>query len=135
MATIKNEYLGNLRTEGVHIPSGNKIITDAPIDNMGKGEAFSPTDLMSFSLSACMMTIMGQVAQRENISMEGLTTDITKIMATEPRRVSEIHVSFNWPSIDMSDKQKKMLINAAKTCPVAFSIHPDIKLEVTFNLL
>ena len=93
MATIKNEYLGNLRTEGVHIPSGNKIITDAPIDNMGKGEAFSPTDLMSFSLSACMMTIMGQVAQRENISMEGLTTDITKIMATEPRRVSEIHQS------------------------------------------
>ena len=134
MATIKNEYLGNLRTEGLHIASGNKIITDAPVDNMGKGEAFSPTDLMSFSLSACMMTIMGQVADRESIMMEGLTTDITKIMAAEPRRVSEIHVVFNWPAIELSQKQKTMLVNAAKTCPVAQSIHPDIKLEISFNL-
>lgn len=134
MGSIKNEYLGNLRTEGTHIPSGNKIITDAPVDNMGKGEAFSPTDLMSFSLSACMMTIMGQVADRENIPMEGLTTDITKVMSASPRKVSEIHVNFIWPELDLTDKQKKMLINAAKTCPVALSIHPDIKLEVTFNL-
>ncbi|MEP2025159.1 MAG: OsmC family protein [Reichenbachiella sp.] len=134
MGTLKNQYLGNLRTEGTHSPSGNKIITDAPVDNMGKGEAFSPTDLMSFSLSACMMTIMGQVADRENIAMEGLTTDITKVMSASPRKVSEIHVNFIWPEIDLTDKQKKMLINAAKTCPVALSIHPDIKLEVTFNL-
>lgn len=134
MGTLKNQYLGNLRTEGLHIPSGNKIITDAPVDNMGKGEAFSPTDLMSFSLSACMMTIMGQVADRENIAMEGLTTDITKIMSANPRKVSEIHVNFRWPDLDLTEKQKKMLINAAKTCPVALSIHPDIKLEVTFNL-
>ncbi|UXX80172.1 OsmC family protein [Reichenbachiella carrageenanivorans] len=134
MGTLKNEYLGNLRTEGTHLPSGNKIITDAPVDNMGKGEAFSPTDLMSFSLSACMMTIMGQVADREHIAMEGLTTDITKVMSAQPRKVSEIHVNFNWPKLDLSDKQKTMLINAAKTCPVALSIHPDIKLEVTFNL-
>lgn len=134
MGTLKNQYLGNLRTEGLHIPSGNKIITDAPVDNMGKGEAFSPTDLMSFSLSACMMTIMGQVAERENIAMEGLTTDITKVMSPSPRKVSEIHVNFNWPKLELTDKQKKMLINAAKTCPVALSIHPDIKLEVTFNL-
>lgn len=134
MSTLKNQYLGNLRTEGLHIPSGNKIITDAPVDNMGKGEAFSPTDLISFSLSACMMTIMGQVANRENIAMEGLTTDITKIMSASPRKVSEIHVNFNWPRLELTDKQKTMLINAAKTCPVALSIHPDIKLEVTFNL-
>ena len=134
MSTLKNEYLGNLRTEGLHIPSGNKLITDAPIDNMGKGEAFSPTDLMTFSLSACMMTIMGQVAHRENIAMEGLTTDITKVMQANPRKVSEIHINFNWPKLDLTDKQKTMLINAAKTCPVALSIHPDIKLEVTFNL-
>lgn len=134
MGSLKNEYLGNLRTEGTHIPSGNKIITDAPVDNMGKGEAFSPTDLMSFSLSACMMTIMGQVADRENIEMNGLTTDITKVMSANPRRVSEIHVNFTWPKLDLTEKQKKMLINAAKTCPVALSIHPDIKLEVTFNL-
>lgn len=134
MGTLKNEYLGNLRTEGLHIPSGNKIITDAPVDNMGKGEAFSPTDLLSFSLSACMMTIMGQVADREKIAMNGLTTDITKIMSASPRKVSEIHVNFNWPKLELTDRQKTMLINAAKTCPVALSIHPDIKLEVTFNL-
>jgi len=134
MSTLINQYLGNLRTEGTHISSGNKIITDAPVDNMGKGEAFSPTDLMSFSLSACMMTIMGQVADREHIAMEGLTTDITKVMSASPRKVSEIHVNFNWPKLDLSKKQKTMLINAAKTCPVAQSIHPDIKLEVTFNL-
>lgn len=134
MGTLKNEYLGNLRTEGTHLPSGNKIITDAPVDNMGKGEAFSPTDLLSFSLSACMMTIMGQVADREHIAMEGLTADITKVMSAQPRKVSEIHVNFNWPKLELSDKQKTMLINAAKTCPVAHSIHPDIKLEVTFNL-
>ena len=88
MGTLKNEYLGNLRTEGTHLPSGNKIITDAPVDNMGKGESFSPTDLMTFSLSACMMTIMGQVAEREQIAMEGLTTDITKIMSANPRKVA-----------------------------------------------
>ncbi|SMD35398.1 Uncharacterized OsmC-related protein [Reichenbachiella faecimaris] len=134
MGSLKNQYLGNLRTEGTHIPSGNKIITDAPVDNMGKGQAFSPTDLMSFSLSACMMTIMGQVADRENIAMEGLTTDITKVMSASPRKVSEIHINFNWPVLDLTNKQKTMLINAAKTCPVALSIHPDIKLEVTFNL-
>lgn len=134
MGTLKNKYLGNLRTEGCHIPSGNKIITDAPVDNMGKGEAFSPTDLMSFSLSACMMTIMGQVAQREEIEMEGVSTDITKIMSANPRKVSEIHINFSWPKLELTDKQKTMLINAAKTCPVAHSIHPDIKLEVTFNL-
>ena len=134
MATIKNEYLGGLRTEGTHVASGNQVITDAPIDNMGKGEAFSPTDLMSFSLSACMMTIMGQVADRENIDLKGLTTDITKVMSAAPRRIAEIHVSFSWPNLDLSKKQETMLVNAAKTCPVALSIHPDIKLEVSFNL-
>jgi len=132
MITIRNEYLGNLRTEGTHLKSGNKIITDAPTDNLGKGEAFSPTDLMTFSLSACMMTIMGQVADREQINMQGLTTDITKIMGTDPRRVSEIHVAFHWPEIELTKRQEQMLINAAKTCPVALSIHPDIKLQMSF---
>lgn len=134
MITMKNEYIGNLRTEGTHLKSGSKIITDAPTDNQGKGKAFSPTDLMSLSLSACMMTIMGQVAMRENIQMEGLTTDITKVMGTDPRRVIEIHLTFNWPKIDLTKKQEQMLINAAKTCPVAQSIHPDIKLLINFSL-
>lgn len=134
MATIKNKYLGNLRTEGIHVSSGNKIITDAPVDNMGKGEAFSPTDLLSFSLSACMMTIMGQVAEREGIRMEGLTTDITKVMSANPRKVAEIHVNFTWPALDLTDKQKSMLVRAAKTCPVALSLDPEIKQVITFNL-
>lgn len=134
MGTIKNKYLGKLRTEGTHVPSQNTIITDAPVDNMGKGEAFSPTDLLSFSLSACMMTIMGQVAEREGIHMEGLTTDITKVMSANPRRVAEIHVNFTWPSLDLTDKQKNMLIRAAKSCPVALSLNPEIKQVVTFNL-
>lgn len=134
MVSIKNEYNGELRTIATHLKSNNEVITDAPTDNQGKGEAFSPTDLVAGSLSACMMTIMGQVAAREGINMKGLTTEITKIMAADPRRISEIKINFNWPSIELSNRQKSMLMNAAKTCPVAMSLHPEIKQTVTFNL-
>lgn len=134
MASMKNEYLGQLRTKATHLPSANEIITDAPVDNKGKGEAFSPTDLVSSSLSACMMTIMGQVADREEIDMTHVSTDITKVMSANPRRIAEIHVTFNWPDIQLTDRQKDMLKRAARTCPVALSLHPDIKQEVSFNL-
>jgi len=117
-----------------HLKSNNEIITDAPVDNQGKGEAFSPTDLVAGSLSACMMTIMGQVAQRESINMVGLTTDITKVMSASPRKIAEIIINFKWPEISLTAKQKTMLINAAKTCPVAQSLNPDIKQTVGFNL-
>lgn len=134
MASMKNEYLGELRTKATHLPSANEIITDAPVDNKGKGEAFSPTDLVSSSLSACMMTIMGQVADREEIDMTQVSTDITKVMSASPRMISEIHVTFNWPDIELTDRQKEILKRAAKTCPVALSLHPDIKQVVNFNL-
>ena len=133
MVTIKTEYKSNLRTQAVHLKSGNAIITDAPTDNNGKGEAFSPTDLVAGSLSSCMMTIMGIVAVREQIDMSSLKADVTKVMAASPRRISEIHVTFEWPNTTATAQQLEKLKRAALTCPVALSLHPDIKQEVTFN--
>jgi putative redox protein len=133
MKTSKITYLGNLRTEAVHLQSGIKIITDAPTDNNGKGEAFSPTDLMSTSLGSCMLTIMGIVAQRHEINIEGTTIDITKIMEANPRRVGEIIVEFQMPKNNYSDKDKQLLENAAKTCPVAQSLKAELKQTVVFN--
>lgn len=134
MIIIENEYKGNLRTWSKHLNSGNEIITDAPVDNNGKGEAFSPTDLVSSALASCMMTIMGIIANREEISLEGLKSNVEKIMNPEPRKISEIRINFYWnPGPDITQRQIKMLKNAALTCPVALSISPEIKQEVTFH--
>lgn len=133
MGSMTGEYLGGLRTTDKHLKSGNDIITDAPVDNQGKGEAFSPTDLVCAALSSCMMTIMGQVADRENIDLKGLKTDITKVMAASPRKISEIHVAFTHPNLQADEKQQQKLKNAAHTCPVALSLDPAIKQVVTFN--
>ena len=133
MGSMSGEYLGNLRTRDTHLKSGNTLITDAPTDNNGKGEAFSPTDLVCAALSCCMMTIMAQVADREKVDLTGMTTEITKVMAASPRKISEIHVSFTHPNLQANDKQKQMLKNAAHTCPVALSLADSIKQEVTFN--
>ena len=134
MATISSSYSGNLRTQAIHNASGNTIITDAPIDNNGRGEAFSPSDLVCAALGSCMMTIMGIVAERNNINLEGTKIDITKVMAADPRRISEIMIDFRMPAgANFSDKEKAMLENAAHTCPVALSLHPDIKQIVTFH--
>jgi uncharacterized OsmC-like protein len=133
MATIETIYLGGLRTEAKHVLSENTLITDAPLDNQGKGEAFSPTDLMSASLGSCMFTIMGIAAKEHGIDIDGSTCSITKIMAAEPRRVSEIQINFNFPAINYSDKQKLILERAAKNCPVAKSLHPDLIQNVSFN--
>ncbi len=131
--TITTKYLGELRTESVHIKSGNKIITDAPLDNKGKGEAFSPTDLLAASLGTCMITIMGIQANQHGLKIEGLDCKVTKVMAINPRRVSEIIIEFNFPKNDFSEEQKQILKDAAFSCPVAFSLHPDLKKTVTFN--
>jgi putative redox protein len=133
MPTIKSTYLGNLRTQATHLQSGNTLITDAPVDNNGKGEAFSPTDLVCAALGACMVTIMGIVAEREGISLEGLSWEMTKVMQSNPRKIQEIIVDFKWdhPSEDSTVRQK--LKNAAKTCPVALSLDPVIKQTVNFN--
>jgi len=126
-------YRGELRTEAKHLRSGQIIITDAPPDNQGKGQAFSPTDLMSTSLGCCMVTIMGIAARTHEFDIDGTRIKIAKVMAANPRRVIEIHVEFDLPHHDYTDKQKNLLEIAAKTCPVAFSLHPDIKQVVTFN--
>ncbi len=133
MTHFRNKYLGSLRTESLHIQSGNKLITDAPLDNNGKGEAFSPTDLVCSALCSCMMTIMGIVANREEIDISGMEGDITKVMAANPRRISEVHIHITMPDRELSQKQKEVLKRAALTCPVALSLHPDIKQVITFN--
>lgn len=134
MATIKSTYKGGLRTSAQHLASGNTIITDAPVDNNGKGEAFSPTDLVSAALGSCMMTIMGIMANRANIDIEGMAMDITKVMAVEPRRIAEVVLNFTMPvGKTYSDKEKAMLENAARTCPVALSLHPDVKQTISFQ--
>jgi uncharacterized OsmC-like protein len=133
MPTIKSSYLGNLRTQAKHLQSGNTIITDAPLDNNGKGEAFSPTDLVCAALGSCMVTIMGIVAEREGVALEGLSWEITKIMQASPRKIEEVIVDFTWsnPVEDQSFLQK--LKNAARTCPVALSLDPAIKQTVNFD--
>lgn len=131
MATA--EYLGQLRTQAIHLRSGNTVITDAPIDNMGKGEAFSPTDLVCAALSSCMMTIMGQVAEREAIDLKGLKTEIVKLMANNPRKIAEIEITFSHPHLVATDIQKQKLMNAARTCPVALSLSEHLKQTVIFN--
>ncbi len=133
MPTSEITYLGNLRTESVHLASGTKIITDAPVDNHGKGEAFSPTDLMSNALGCCMLTIMGIAAHTHQIKMDNTKVSITKIMQSNPRKVAEIVVLFKMPDNNYSAKQKTILEHAARTCPVALSLNPDVKQTITFE--
>jgi uncharacterized OsmC-like protein len=133
MSTATGKYLGELRTEVRHSASGQSFITDAPIDNNGKGEAFSPTDTVTAALSSCMMTLMGIYANREGIDLSGLTSTIQKHMAAEPRRISKIEIDFFWPNPIASEKQKEILKRTALNCPVAKSLHPDIEQIINFN--
>lgn len=133
MATSKITYTRDLRTESVHLKSGKEIITDAPTDNQGKGEAFSPTDLLATSLGNCMLTIVGIAAKNHGFNIDGTTAEITKIMAENPRRVSEIIVNLQFPTNSYTEKEKAIIERVAKTCPVAYSLHPDIKQEISFN--
>jgi uncharacterized OsmC-like protein len=130
--TSKITYLGDLRTSSIHLQSGSEIISDAPIDNNGKGEAFSPTDTVANALGSCMFTVMGIKAQDLNIDLSNSTAEITKIMAADPRRISEIHVVFNF-SVAPDAKNKAILERTAMTCPVYYSLHPDIKKVIAFN--
>ena len=132
MPTIKSSYLGNLRTQANHVLSGNTLITDAPLDNNGKGEAFSPTDTVANGLASCMFTVMGIKARDLDVDFSGSTAEVIKIMGTEPRRITEIHVTFNF-TINPDEKTKTILERTAMTCPVLNSLHPDIKKEVVFN--
>lgn len=127
-------YNGQLRTTATHLQSNTSIETDAPIDNQGKGERFSPTDLLATSLGSCMLTIMGIKARDMDVDLSGVKLDIQKHMKSDPRRVGGVDVTFHFPEgLNLDDKQKTILQNAALTCPVAKSIHPDIEQNVVFN--
>ena len=132
MATSKVTYLGELRTSSIHLQSGSEIISDAPVDNNGKGAAFSPTDTVANGLASCMFTVMGIKAQDLGVDFSGSTAEVTKIMAAEPRRISEIHVTFTM-NLAADEKTKTILERTAMTCPVFYSLHPDIKREIVFN--
>jgi uncharacterized OsmC-like protein len=132
--TSKVTYTGGLRTKSVHLQSGTEIITDAPTDNNGKGETFSPTDMVANSLATCMLTIMGIKANQLDVNFDGSTASVTKIMRAEPRMISKIIVEFNM-NMSADEKTKTILERAALTCPVYLSLHPDIQKEVTFNWL
>lgn len=135
MVTITINYVGELRCEATHTPSGTSISTDAPVDNNGKGETFSPTDLVATALGNCMATIMGIVAERKGISLAGLTLSVDKHMSEGmPRRISKLPVTINMP-MAADDKYKEMLINAALTCPVHQSLHESIEVPITWNWL
>ena len=127
-------YKGELRTEAVHLHSQSTIETDAPLDNQGKAERFSPSDLVATALGSCMMTIMGIKARDMQLDLTGVKMDIQKHMKSDPRRIGGVDVNFHFPDhIQLDEKQKTILKNAALACPVAKSIHPDIEQRVEFN--
>jgi len=130
--TSKVKYLGSLRTESEHLQSGSKMITDAPVDNHGKGEAFSPTDTVANALATCMLTIMGIKADSMGIEMEGASAEVTKVMASNPRRISRIDINILFPK-SYDQKETKILENAGNTCPVLHSLHPDIEKNIFFK--
>jgi uncharacterized OsmC-like protein len=132
MATSNITYVGDLRTVCIHLQSGTQILTDAPTDNHGKGEAFSPTDLVATALGSCMVSIMGIKSKDLNVDLKDSTVSITKIMQAEPRKIAKIEVILNM-AIEASEKNKTILERAAMTCPVLLSLHPDIEKDVVFN--
>ena len=133
MTTVKTIYLGDLRTENEHLQSGTKILTDAPTDNQGKGEAFSPTDLLATALGNCIMTIMGIKARDNGIDIKGTEIEVTKIMASDPRRVAEVVVEFSFPKKNYTDEEKRLIESVAGISPVPLSLHPDLKQTIKFN--
>jgi len=127
-------YEGNLRTVCTHEASETVIQTDAPVDNQGKGERFSPSDLVATALGSCMMTIMGIKARDMDIDLKGMKIAVHKVMKPEPRRITGINLTFSFPEgLQLTDKQQRILENAAHTCPVIYSIHPDIEVQIAFN--
>ena len=131
--TSSIEYIGGLRTKATHLKSGNSLITDAPTDNQGKGESFSPTDMVATALGACMITIMGIRARDNNIDMDGADVAVEKIMASNPRRISEVRIEIKMPNKDYSPSEIQLLEDAARGCPVCRSLHPDTKVNLRFS--
>jgi uncharacterized OsmC-like protein len=130
--TSKVTYLGDLRTKSIHVQSGSEIISDAPLDNNGKGEAFSPTDTVANALASCMMTIMGIKARDLGVDFIGSTAEVTKIMNAEPRRIGAIEIVFDMQGVT-DEKNKTILERSAMTCPVFLSLSSEIEKNITFN--
>ncbi len=133
MYISKVVYEGELRTRATHLLSGTTIITDAPPDNQGKGEAFSPTDLVATATASCMLTIMGIAARTHQIDITGTEVEVTKVMASDPRRISEIHCHLIIPDRGLDDKQRLILEHAARTCPVIQSLSSEIRKVIRFT--
>ena len=131
--SIENKYVGELRTESTHLKSSNVIITDAPKDNNGKGNAFSPTDLVASALCSCMTTVMGICANKNQFDLPNSTAHITKVMSSHPRRISKIIIEINFDSNNLSEQNIEKLIAVAEGCPVAQSLSSDLIQEVRFN--
>lgn len=133
MTTLQLEYQGDLRVKAIHTASQASMQTDAPVDNQGKGQSFSPTDTVCLALGSCMMTIMGIAANTHQISLQGLSADVTKHMASDPRRIIAIDINFYGLDVEPTEHQKVILERAARTCPVALSLHPDIEQRILFS--
>lgn len=133
METVRTKYLGDLRTEATHVQSGVSIITDAPVDNQGKGEAFSPTDTVAAALASCALTIMGIAARDNGFLIDGAEASITKIMASDPRRIAEVKIEYDFSSIQLNEEQKAILEHASRTCPVCLSLSKELKRNISFR--
>lgn len=133
METTRTIYKGDLRTEMTHVRSGSLIITDAPVDNKGKGEYFSPTDLVASALGSCIFTIMGIAAREHGFSIDGTSCHITKIMTDKPRKIGEIKIDFDFTGRSYTEKEKKILDYCVKTCPVSLSLHESVFQNVTLQ--
>lgn len=133
MVEIKLSYEGDLHCSALHIPSGSTLVTDAPVDNNGLGQAFSPTDLVATALGACMATVIGIVAKRKNLAVEGMKIDVRKFMsADQPRRISRLELDIRMP-LPADHPDRKILESAARGCPVHHSIHPDIEVAMVWT--
>ncbi|SRR6056297_184069 len=133
METIKTTYTGNLRTEAIHQRNGKKIITDAPVDNKGKGEYFSPTDMVATALTSCIFTIMGIKAKENGFSIDGATATTNKIMRNDPRRIQEVQIEYDFTKLDLTEDQRSILRELVKASPVPRSINPEINQNVTLK--
>ena len=130
---IENSYLGELRVSSTHLASNTEIITDAPVDNNGKGESFSPTDLVATALGTCMITVMGIYAEKNGILMPNVYSRTNKVMSSKPRKISKLKIEIIFGDNQLSEVEKQSLKDVALNCPVAKSLHPDLKQEIEFN--
>ena len=130
---IESSYLGELRVSSTHLASNTEIITDAPVDNSGKGESFSPTDLVATALGTCMITVMGIYAEKNGILMPNVYSRTNKVMSSSPRKISKLKIEIIFEGNQLSEVEKQSLKNVALNCPVAKSLHPDLKQEIEFN--